>query len=93
MDTTSEEMRERDEIEQQHEDAEALRQYHWYWDGVAADEYGKQFVEYDEGIEHAEVRYAEEEEYTNWQYSHGDWESYCFENADTPFELLWRLAQ
>ena len=91
MDTTSEEMRERDEIEQQHEDAEALRQYHWYWDGVAADEYGKQFVEYDEGLKHAEVMYAEEYEYSDYEYTHDDWEAYCYENHDTPFELLWRL--
>ena len=57
-----EDMREEEELEYQSEDANAVAQYDAYWAGIAADEYGKQFKQYDEGLEQQDWREKDEYE-------------------------------
>ena len=58
------ELRADEELEEQMYAADAVAQYEEYWAGIAADEYGKGFVEYERACADSEQRYTEEYEYT-----------------------------
>ena len=83
------ELRADEELEYQAEDENAIWEYNNYWAGIAADEYGKGFVEYERACADSEQRYTEEYEYTQEE-EEAMYEQYCLEQME---EEAWYREQ